>query len=517
MQMCVLLLNYTMKRQRPKQSPQRKPPAALQLLLFTILLFYQQLSSSTPTSSAAIPLPLVSAFDFKPDEYNLFRGPAGKNYGNKNGLFTTVTADKYAEIPQATITVPMHYESGSHHVYVYVGSPNPQRQTLILDTGSRFMAFPCFPCKGCGRHHSEFYYNDTQSTTHRDNIQPGCFFSSNSPKEISKGSDNSNKDDSQDIDNDNACIFQQTYLEGSSWTAKEVEDFIWLAGDDFEESVEEYMNHLAIPFVFGCQTEVTGYFSSQFADGILGMAKQGDPHSLIQTMVRAKAIDRAAFAMCLSKTGGTLSFGGSGLARPDSRALEYKQQYHIEPMYFSRVSQDHGLYSLEIYEVWVGPYCITCEDTPDQRANMAHARIMTAFHSGKGTLLDSGTTDSYFPSAAEDVFKEIWEKLVGSPLESQNKYTYEEFKTMPEVTVIFSPNATLKIPAESYMEGVPIDKNASHSNAVLPWEDSIDLTIRLYMEETQGAVLGVNAMYNYEVLYDLQENRIGFARANCGK
>jgi hypothetical protein len=153
----------------------------------------------------------------------------------------------------------------------------------------------------------------------------------------------------------------------------------------------------------------------------------------------------------------------------------------------------------------------------DQKANMAHHLVMNAFHSGKGTLLDSGTTDTYFPRAAEGIFNEIWEELVGSQLQPQKAYTYEEFLKIPEVTVTFSPNATLSIPAESYMEGVPMDKSASHSNAVLPWEGTVDLTIRLYLEETQGAVLGVNAMYNYEVLYDLQENRIGFAKANCGK
>ena len=33
---------------------------------------------------------------------------------------------------------------------------------------------------------------------------------------------------------------------------------MWLATADEEESMEEYMPHLAIPFVFGCQTVVTG-------------------------------------------------------------------------------------------------------------------------------------------------------------------------------------------------------------------------------------------------------------------
>jgi len=149
-------------------------------------------------------------------------------------------------VPRASLTVPMHYESGSHHVYIYAGSPKPQRQTLILDTGSRYMAFPCEPCEKCGKHASKFYFNDTQSTTHRDNYHPNCLFAK-APK---KGQGN-------------ACVFEQTYLEGSSWVAKEVEDMIWLATADEEESIEEYMPHMSIPFTFGCQTKVTGYFVQQ--------------------------------------------------------------------------------------------------------------------------------------------------------------------------------------------------------------------------------------------------------------
>ena len=150
-------------------------------------------------------------------------------------------------IPQASMTVPMHYDSGSHHIYIYVGSPKPQRQTLILDTGSRYMAFPCEPCPDCGHHASPTYFNDTESTTHRDNFHPNCIFAKKRKADA--------KDDS--------CMFDQTYLEGSSWRAKEVEDMIFLATADQEESVEEFMPHLAIPFVFGCQYSVTGYFVNQ--------------------------------------------------------------------------------------------------------------------------------------------------------------------------------------------------------------------------------------------------------------
>jgi hypothetical protein len=42
---------------------------------------------------------------------------------------------------------------------VWVGSPTPQRQTVIVDTGSHFTAFPCTGCDGCG----ESYHTDKVS------------------------------------------------------------------------------------------------------------------------------------------------------------------------------------------------------------------------------------------------------------------------------------------------------------------------------------------------------------------
>ena len=63
-------------------------------------------------------------------------------------------------VPVANISIPLHFNSGSHHAHLYIGSP-PQRQTLIIDTGSKAMAFPCKTCKKCapccGTHASPYF------------------------------------------------------------------------------------------------------------------------------------------------------------------------------------------------------------------------------------------------------------------------------------------------------------------------------------------------------------------------
>lgn len=44
---------------------------------------------------------------------------------------------------------PLELGVGTHFAYIWVGTP-PQRQSVIVDTGSTKMAFPCEPCSQCG-------------------------------------------------------------------------------------------------------------------------------------------------------------------------------------------------------------------------------------------------------------------------------------------------------------------------------------------------------------------------------
>ena len=66
--------------------------------------------------------------------------------------------------PLASLVYPLHAMSGTYHVYMYIGTP-PQRQTLIVDTGSRLTAFPCHPhCPDCGPHSTKPFHLNQSST-----------------------------------------------------------------------------------------------------------------------------------------------------------------------------------------------------------------------------------------------------------------------------------------------------------------------------------------------------------------
>lgn len=67
-----------------------------------------------------------------------------------------------------------------NYVDLYVGTP-PQKQTLIVDTGSTLTAFPCKKCqKDCGEHIDSHFDPEKSSTVqevackHESNLPYNC-------------------------------------------------------------------------------------------------------------------------------------------------------------------------------------------------------------------------------------------------------------------------------------------------------------------------------------------------------
>ena len=126
---------------------------------------------------------------------------------------------------------------GTHYVDIWVGTP-PQRQTVIVDTGSSITAFPCSGCEHCGdnpatgeQYHTDLEFNTDASDTYEE-------------KECKRGSLAGQGQHKADpgIPCDlgsctimansglNKCQLAVAYAEGSSWTALEGSDVVYPAG-----------------------------------------------------------------------------------------------------------------------------------------------------------------------------------------------------------------------------------------------------------------------------------------------
>jgi hypothetical protein len=259
----------------------------------------------------------------------------------------------------ATLIVPLHERSGTMHMILHVGQPSVSK-ILIVDTGSRLAAWKCFEKGAANAPRSTTLQTISCGSCH----YPGAFCNFH----------------------DGSCQLTQKYTEGSSWTAVEVEDVVSLTlldvtNNNKYSNDEDALDQTALLFRFGCQTQLTGLFQQQYAQGILGLERS--EYSLVYHMHQQKLLPTNSFSLCFMaggddddkiKGGGLLGLGGAMRNR------------HLEPMKYTplvRNKKVNGLYVVQVTEVWIGNTCLACDNDG----------LVRAFQSGSGTILDSVRND----------------------------------------------------------------------------------------------------------------------------
>ena len=262
------------------------------------------------------------------------------------------------EAPAAGVA-PLFMGIGTHYANVYVGSP-PQRVSVIVDTGSHHTAFPCVGCKSCGKHTDPYFQPELSSTL--SYLQ--CHECLASARCVA-----------------HKCQISQSYTEGSSWKAYQMRDNYYVGGE--RANSEKW---LETSFVFGCQSFETGLFRTQKADGIMGMSMHAQ--TLVPTMRANNIIAHNVFSLCFKFGGGTMSLGG------------IDPRLHLEPMTFTPLAKNSGWFTVKLMDILMNGKSI---DVP-----------ASVYATGKGTIVDSGTTDTYLPRRAADKFKKAWADALGS-------------------------------------------------------------------------------------------------------
>ena len=67
-------------------------------------------------------------------------------------LFVGLSIAQLPTLPNHVIPLYGNTSLGYYYANIYVGSP-PQKQSVIVDTGSGQLALPCSKCVSCGTQH----------------------------------------------------------------------------------------------------------------------------------------------------------------------------------------------------------------------------------------------------------------------------------------------------------------------------------------------------------------------------
>jgi len=421
---------------------------------------------------------------------------------------------------------PLYQGKGTHYVDLWIGTP-PQRQTVIVDTGSGFTAVPCSECQDCGspEYHTDNYFLQNQSSTFQDSFAT-C-------EECTFGECNS----------EHRCVRTVKYGEGSQWTAHEVIDMVYTGGPTHETPSEQLLRD-AFKLRFGCQTHLTGLFKTQLADGIMGMDKSFTTTFWKQAYDN-KAISNQAFSLCYSRPSsssattaidekGSTGTGVMTLGGTDTRLHQTTMVYanQVNPIN----SNSGSYYTVRIKKIYLRSYhggtSVNNNAVADEIINPI--QIDEATLNGGGIILDSGTTTTHFPKELEEPFAVAFKDITGGrDYKRMIQLTPEEFSLLPTILIQLDggnhndKNNDTKSPGlVRNMINVKSDNNTPNNNDII-----VAMPPSHYMQYSEEhqtyrlsisfnnpfflGILGANFMMGHDILFDIDNHRIGFAESNC--
>ncbi|KAK4749832.1 hypothetical protein SAY87_027281 [Trapa incisa] len=381
---------------------------------------------------------------------------------------------------QLMATVVSGLTLGSHEYFmdVFIGTP-PKHFLLILDTGSDINWIQCVPCYDCfeqnGPHYDPKNSSSFKNITCRDR-RCGMVTSPHPPQPC--------KDDGQ------TCPYFYSYSDNSNTTGDfSVETFtLNLTANDGKPRYRRVEN-----VMFGCGHWNRGLF--QGAAGVMGLGR--GPLSFSSQL---QSLYGHSFSYCLVDRNSNASVSSKLIFGEDKELLSHPN-LNFTSFLAGKKNPDDSFYYVQIKWIFVDGEALDIPKETWERSEDGSG----------GTIIDSGTTLTYFAEPASTIIKEAFARKVGNkyPL-VDNEYFYPCYNVsgvdkmeLPEFGMEFADGAVWNFPVENYF----IDIQEEHAFCL----------VLMGTAKSSFSIIGNYQQQNFHILYDTKRWRLGYAPMKCAE
>ncbi|KAJ1379666.1 Xylanase inhibitor, C-terminal [Sesbania bispinosa] len=375
----------------------------------------------------------------------------------------------------ATLESGVTLGSGEYFMDVFVGTP-PKHFSLILDTGSDLNWIQCVPCIACFEQSGPYY--DPKDSSSFKNISchdPRCqLVSSPDPPKPCKAENQT-------------CPYFYWYGDSSNTTGDfAVETFTVNLTTPTGKSELKHVENV----MFGCGHWNRGLFHG--AAGLLGLGR--GPLSFASQL---QSLYGHSFSYCLVDRNSNTSVSSKLIFGEDKELLSHPN-LNFTTFVGGKENPADTFYYVQIKSVMVdGEVVKIPEETWHLSAEGAG-----------GTIIDSGTTLTYFADPAYEMIKEAFMKKIKGyalveglpPLKPCYNVSGIEKMELPDFGILFADGAVWNFPVENYF--IQIDP------------DVVCLAI-LGTPRSALSIIGNYQQQNFHILYDMKKSRLGYAPMKC--
>ena len=423
----------------------------------------------------------------------------------RRALLGEEAASNETDDPYATL--PLHgsvKEHGYYYVDVSLGTP-PKSFQVIVDTGSTLTYVPCVDCgSNCGAH------------TGAPKFDPDPESGSQTCERVRCGTEDCHNVGRCAASSD-ACEYSKRYAEHSTVRGRLVRDKVHLGGTlDPADGLD---------VVFGCTTQETGSIKGQVADGLMGLGNSID--SFPSQLARRYGLEDA-FSLCYGAFdgGGAVTFGkvpgfnrgvegdeGEKSARDDTAAGKADvREPSLRYAPLLRAPAHPSYYVVKTLEWSLGA------------TRVAGARD---FAEGYGTVLDSGTTFTYVPTAVFNNYVSVLDAAVLGALERvpgpqpslyPDDVCYAAVATAPPLTdhglVDVFPNLTLRFAGDERLELELPPKNYLFIHETVAGAFCLGVMDNGFAGTLLGGIITRDVLVEYDLT---GEGRVGMVVTDCAR